>query len=154
MAASAGLTHSKVAVMLIDGALAHIAGNVYREMPIKPEPVGRLDRTMVGLKDSGQTALYRVGSDGVFLDLDGSVAMVWFVGGDFDRALGAFEEMAKKTYRVRQMSDEALEVPKQRRRMFEVDLGNKRLAVVAIDYAERGAQMQRFRAHISALARK
>ncbi|MEZ5959743.1 MAG: hypothetical protein R3C30_04860 [Hyphomonadaceae bacterium] len=151
---AAGLTHSQVAVMLIDGALAHIAGNARREMPFKGEPVDDLNRAMVGLKKSGQTMLYRVGTDGVFLDLDGPVAMVWFVGGDFDRALGAFEDMAKKNYRVRQMSDEALEAPKQRRRMFEVDLGNKRLAVVAIDYAERGAEQLRFRAHISALARK
>lgn len=152
--ATAGLTHSQVAVMLIDGALAHIAGNVQGEMPIKPEPVGEVDRAMVGLKKSGNTMLYRVGKDGVFLDLDGSVAMVWFVGGDFDRALAAFEDAAKKKYRVRQMSDEALEVPKHRRRSFEVDLGNKRVALVEIEYAERGASELRFRARINALARK
>ena len=43
---AAGLTHSQVAVMLIDGALAHIAGNVRGEVPIKPEPVVDLDRAL------------------------------------------------------------------------------------------------------------
>lgn len=152
--ASAGLTHSQIAVMLIDGALAHIAGNVQGQMPIKPERVMDLDRDMVGLQPGGQTWVYHVGQDGVFIDLNGPVAMVWYVGGDFERGLGAFDELAKKKYRAKQLSDEALETPKQRRRTYEVDFGSRRLAVVAVDYAERGAQQQRFRAHISALARR
>ena len=150
---AAGLTHSQVAVMLIDGALAHIAGNVQGKMPIKPEPVEDIDRASVGLKQGGQTLLYRVAQDGVFIDLNGQLATVWFGDADFDRALTATDAMLKK-YRAKQMSDEALEVPKHRRRVYEVDFGNGRLATAKIDYAERGAQPQRYRVIVAAFARK
>lgn len=150
---AAGLTHSQVAVMLIDGALAHIAGNVQGQMPIKPEPIADIDRARVGLKSGGQTVLYRVGKDGVFADLSGSLATIWFVDADFDHALAATDTLMKK-YRSKQVKDEALEVPKHRRRVYEVDLGNGRLSTVNIEYAERGAQPQRFRVIVAAFARK
>ncbi|MFN3463452.1 MAG: hypothetical protein ACK4X1_05180 [Terricaulis sp.] len=150
---AAGLTHSQVAVMLIDGALAHIAGNVQGKMPFSPVHVHELDRAGVGLKPGGQTLQYQIGEDGVFIDLNGSEVMVWFVGADFDRALSA-ADAALKRVRAKQVSDEALETPKQRRRIYQVDFSGGRLAIVSIEYAERGAQRQRFRAHISALARK
>lgn len=151
--AAAGLTHSQIAVMLIDGALAHIAGNVQGKMPFSPEHVHDIDRVNAGLKPGSQTLRYPIGNDGVFIDLNGPEVMVWFVGADFDRALAATDAALKKQ-RSKQISDEALEVPKHRRRTYQVDFGGGRLAVVSIDYAERGAQLQRFRAHISALARK
>jgi hypothetical protein len=150
---TAGLTHSQIAVMLIDGALAHIAGNAQGQMPFKPEPVADFDRARVGLKQGGQTLLYRVGNDGVFVDFQGQTATVWFVGGDFDRALASAEPIVKK-YRNKQLSDEALEVPKHRRRVYEVDFGSGRLATVNIEYAERGADPQRFRTIVAAFARK
>lgn len=150
---AAGLTHSQVAVMLIDGALAHIAGNVQGKMPMKPEPVVDIDRAAVGLRPGGQTLLYRVGEDGVFIDLNGPQAQVWFVDADFDRALPAVDASLKKL-RTKQVSDAALEVPKQRRRVYQVEFGGGRVALVDIEYAERGAQPQRFRAQITAVARK
>ena len=150
---AAGLTHSQVAVMLIDGALAHIAGNVQGKMPMKPEPVADIDRASVGLKPGGQTLLYRVEKDGVFIDLTGSHATVWFVDADFDRALAATDALMKK-YRAKQTKDEALEIPKQRRRVYDVDLGGGRLSTVNIEYAERGAQLQRLREIVAAIARK
>jgi len=151
---AAGLTHSQLAVMLIDGSLAHIAGNPQGKMPITPERVEDLDRAMVGLKPGGQTLLYRVGEpgDGVFIDLNASLATIWFVNADFDRALAGVDQMLKK-YRAKQMSDEASEVPKHRQRVYEADFGNRRLATVKIDYAERGAEPQRFRAIVAAFAR-
>lgn len=151
--AAAGLTHSQVAVMLIDGALAHIAGNVQGKMPLTPETVTHFDRASVGLKPGGQTLHYRIAEEGVYVDLTGSLAMVWFVGADFDRALAATDTLMKK-YRAKQVKDEALEIPKQRRRVYEVDLGNGRLATVNVEYAERGAQYERFRTIVAAFARK
>lgn len=150
---AAGLTHSQVAVMLIDGALAHIAGNVQGKMPLAPETVTHFDRASVGLKPGGQTLLYRIGEDGVYVDLTGSLATIWYVGGDFDRGLAATDTLMKK-YRAKQLKDEALEVPKQRRRVYEVDFGNGRLSSVNVEYAERGAQWERLRVIVAAFARK
>jgi hypothetical protein len=150
---TAGLTHSQVAVMLIDGALAHIAGNVQGKMPMKPEPVADIDRAAVGLKQGGQTLLYRVAKDGVFIDLNGAQATVWFVEADFDRALAALDASLKKL-RTKQVSDQALETPKQRRRVYQVEFSGGRVALVDVEYAERGARQQRFYVQVTAVARK
>lgn len=153
--AAAGYTHSQLAVMLIDGALAHIAGNVQGTMPITPIPATELERAQVGLPQGGQTYFYPLGpSGGVYIDLSGSVASVWYMDGDYDRALAAMESSIKQKYRVKQLGDEALPVPKQRRRNYEVDFGNSRLAHVIVEYAERGATPARFLVKISAQVRR
>lgn len=151
---AAGYTHSQLAVMLVDGALAHIAGNVQGKMPFSPEPVTALERAQVGLPQNGQTMLYRLGEGGVFIDLSGSVATVWFTEGDYDRALAAVDAAMKQKYRVKQLGDQAQPVPKQRRRNYEVDFGNSRLAHVVVDYAERGATPARFMVKIGAQVRR
>jgi hypothetical protein len=152
--AAAGHTHSQLAVMLVDGSLAHIAGNVQGKMPFAPEPLTELERAQAGLPQQGQTLLYRIGDGGVFIDLSGSAATVWFMDGDYDRALAALDASLKQKYRTKQLGDQALPVPKQRRRNYEVDFGNSRLAHVIVDYAERGATPARFLVKIGAQVRR
>jgi hypothetical protein len=152
--AAAGHTHSQLAVMLVDGSLAHIAGNVRGNMPFAPVQVTEMERAQVDLPQKGQTMLYRLGEGGVFIDLSGSVATVWFVDGDYDRALAALDATLKQKYRAKQLDDQALPVPKQRRRNYEVDFGNSRLAHVIVDYAERGATPARFLVKIGAQVRR
>jgi hypothetical protein len=152
--AAAGLTNSQVAAKLVEGCLAHIAGNVQGKMPISPAPVTELERASVGLKQTGQTMFYPLGDSGVFIDLDGAIVTIWYVGGDYDRGLQALEGVLKAGHKVKQLKDDAAGVPKQRIRSYEVELGGKRLAHVVADYAERGAQQERFRVRIVAQVRK
>ena len=153
--AASGFTHSELAAKLVEGCLAHIAGNVQGKMPIMPEPATELERADVGLPQVGQTLFYPLGPEsGVYVDLSGAVATVWFTSGDFDRALAAVEASMKQNHRVKQLQDEPSGEPKVRRREYEVECGSSRLAHVVIHYAERGARPERFRAHITALVRK
>ena len=156
MAASAGLTHSKVAVMLIDGALAHIAGKPLDKPAIAPVPVTELERASVGLKQGGQTMFYPLNSDtGVYFDLAGSVATVWYVNGDYDRGLAALDDALKASgFKVKQLKDDAAGAPKQRLRSYEVDLGGGRVAHVMANYTERGGQPERFLVSVGAQVRK
>ena len=62
--------------------------------------------------------------------------------------------MLKAGHKVKQLKDDAAGVPKQRTRSYEVELGGKRLAHVVADYAERGAQQERFRVRVVAQVRK
>jgi hypothetical protein len=153
--AEAGYTHSQLAVMLVDGALAHIAGNVQGKMPIAPLQATELERAQAGLPQRGQTMVYPLGDQtGVYIDLSGAVATVWFSDADYDRALGALDASLKQKYRAKQLSDAAMPAPKQRQRSYEVDFGNSRLAHVVVDYAERGATPARFRVQIGAQVRR
>ncbi|MGD9968538.1 MAG: hypothetical protein AB7T59_18620 [Hyphomonadaceae bacterium] len=153
--AAAGYTHSQLAVMLVDGALAYIAGNVQGKMPFAPIPATDVERAQVGLPQNGQTLFYGLGPEGgVFIDMSGSVATVWFMQGDYDRAIVALDAALKQKFRVKQLSDQAQPVPKQRTRDYEVDVGNSRLAHVVVEYAERGATPARFLVKIGAQVRR
>ena len=153
---TAGLTHSQVAVMLIDGALAHIAGNVQGKMPMAPVLTTELERATAGLPQGGQTLFYPLSREtGVYMDLSGSVATIWYMNGDYDRALPAIDAVLKSNSRgAKQLKDEAAASPKERTRSYEVDLGGGRLAHVIVEYAERGAPRERFLVRVGAQMRK
>lgn len=153
MTGVAQLTPSKLAVQLVEGSLAHIAGRTQAQPGILPSPVTDIERASVGLPAGGQTMMYPLGPTGVFIDLSGSVATVWFVGGDFDRGLEEFEAMLK-SQRAKRLKDEAAQEPRQRVRTYEVDLGGGRLAHVAVEHAERGAARERFLVRVSAQVRR
>ncbi|MBX3428120.1 MAG: hypothetical protein KF779_00905 [Hyphomonadaceae bacterium] len=150
-------TESEIAAKLVEGCLAHIAGDVSGEMPIVPVPISELQRADAGLAQGGKALLYPVSKDGgVFLDLNGSLATIWFVNGDFQRGLAALDRMLKATgRRVKQLKDEPRDAPKNRVRSYEVDCGGDgRLAHVVVEYAEAGARPERFFVRVSAQVRK
>lgn len=154
--AGAGFTHSQLAAKLVEGCVAHIAGNVQGKMPVTPVPITDLQRADAGLPQGGQTLLYPVNEHGgVFLDLQGSTATIWYMNGDFDRGLAALESVLKSSGRsMKQLKDESQGAPKQRTRSYEVELGGGRLAHVIAEYAERGAQPERFLVRVVAQVRK
>jgi len=154
MTGAAQLTNSKLAAQLVEGCLAHIGGNLQGKIPIEPIPATELERAGVGLQQGGQTLFYPLGDSGVFIDLNGAVATVWYTNGDYDRGLETLEATLKSTRKLKQLSDDSAGVPRHRTRSYEIELGGKRLAHVMVDYAERGAQPERFRVRIIAQVRK
>lgn len=146
-------SHSEFAAKVVEGCLAHIAGRSQGELPIIPIPASPIERSNVGLTGAGQTLMYPVGSSAVYMDLTGSTATVWFMGGDYDRGLERLETLFK-AHRGRQLKDEAQAEPKQRARYYEVDLGGGRMALVIAEYAERGAARERFLVRVVAQVRK
>ncbi len=154
--AAAGFTHSQIAAKLVvEGCLAHIAGNVQGKMPITPVPLTEIERADRGLAAGGQALMYPIEPGGVGVDLNGSTATVWFGEGDFDRGLEALEAAMKSApYRVKQLKDEAGTEAKTRRRSYEVDLGNARMALVTANYSERNASDQRFIVRVVGQVRK
>jgi hypothetical protein len=153
---AAAFTHSEIAAKLVGGALAHIAGNVQGKMPIAPILTTELERATVGLPQGGQTLFYPLSREsGVYMDLSGSVATVWYINGDQDRALPAIDAALKSNSQgVKQLKDESTASPKERMRSYEVELGGGRLAHVVVEYAERGAPRERFLVRVSAQLRK
>jgi len=153
---AAGLTHSQFAAQLVARSLLHIAGKPLDKPAIAPVPVTELERASVGLKQGGQTMYYPLNRDtGVYFDLAGAVATVWYVNGDYDRGLSALDDALKASgFKVKQLKDDPAGAPKQRLRSYEVDLGGGRLAHVMAHYAERGGQPERFLVSVGAQVRK
>lgn len=155
--APAGFTHSQLATkLLVEGCLAHIAGNVQGKMPIEPVILTELERADAGLPQRGHTLFYPLPPTGVFFDMAGTQATVWFTEADYDRALDTFEAALKRAYpKARQLKESAH--PRDagvRLRSYEVDLGASRLALIDVEFAQRGAAAKRFIARVFPQARK
>lgn len=139
--ASSAMSHSQLATKLIvEGCLAHVAGDVQGKMPVIPIPLTMLERADIGLKQGGQTLFYPLPPTGVFLDLNGATATVWFTSDASDQALGALETAMKRVYpSAKQLKDEPHPTDARlRTRTYQVELGNSRMALVQIEYPNKG----------------
>ena len=130
------ISHSQLTVALaIDGAIAMIAGKVQGKAPVESVPVLPEQRKRLGLDPKGTTLFFSAGGsgeDGVFFDMAGEHATVWYNGGDCNQAIGAFESALKQAYPATKYLGET-QNPKDatmRSRGYEIDLGQGRLAVI------------------------
>ena len=151
----AALSHSQLAATLVEGCLANAAGAARGAAPIQPAVLTELERADIGLKQGGHTLFYPLPPTGVFVDLAGAAATVWFNQADADRALDAVEQAMKRAFpRTRQLDDIAHPSDRGiRARGYEIDLGNGRMASVVIEYPERGAPPVRFSTRVLAQQR-
>lgn len=151
----AAITTTELAAkLLVEGCLAIVAGNVQGRMPIEPKTLSELERSELGLAQGGNTVFYPLPPTGVFFDMNGAVGQVFFAGNDAERALDPVERAMKAAYpKTKQLKDESDDSDKTRRkRSYEVDFGNSRLALVEIFYPQRSGRP--FTARVTAQARK
>jgi len=155
--AGAGMSHSQLAAKLVvEGALANIAGNVQGKMPIQPVVLTELERSDIKLAQGGTTLFFPLPPTGVFFDMHGPRASVWFTDNDFTRGLETLEAAMKQKFpKTKQLKDSASPTEKNvRQRSFEVDLGNKRLALVEVEHAAANADAKKFIVRVTAQTRK
>lgn len=151
----AAISNTELAVkLLVEACLGKIAGTVTGSMPIAPSPLSELERSELGLAQGGNTVFYPSPPTGVFLDMNGATATVFFSGADAERALDPVEKAMKAAYpNTKQLKDESDESDKTRRkRSYQIDFGNSRLALVEILYPQRSGRP--FTARVTAQARK
>jgi hypothetical protein len=125
-------------------------------MPIAPVPLTELERADIKLKQGGQTVFYPLPPAGVFLDMDGPIASVWFTGPESSGGLSVFEAALKRAHpRARQLKDNPHpRAAAMRVRSWEVDAGAGKLAYVEADYPAPGKPAELFLVRVTALARK
>lgn len=153
----ANLTHRELASRLvIDAALGGIAGTVSGQLPIEPTVLTDESARMLGMP-TGTTALYYpLGEKGVFFDIAASRIAVWYSGADADRAAAHLDAELKRAYpQAKQVKDE--QHPDEsglRVRLYDVKLGQGRMANVEVSYSKPGERMPKFGVQIVALAIK
>jgi hypothetical protein len=155
--AAGDLTHSQLtAKLVVEGCLAHIAGNVQGKIPITPAPLTELERADMGLPQGGSTLFYPLPPTGVFFDMHGARATVLFADADYDMGLDAVETAMKQAFpKLKQLKDEAHpQLRDVRLRTFQVEFGNGRLASVEIEYPNQRAQKRNFVVRVTAQARR
>lgn len=143
---SAGIAPSAlVATLVVDGALAMIAGKVKGTAPVEGRALQPGERDRLGLKPGGLAIFYPAGEEGVFFDMNGSEATIFYNGGDCEQGIATFEAALKVAHpNTRYLG----EVPNpnsamMRSRGYEVDLGQGRLATIDASFpAGPGGQRQ------------
>lgn len=153
----ANITHRELATRLvIDAALGGIAGTVKGQLPVSPTILTDESARALGMP-SGTTAIYYpLGDKGVFFDIAGSRIAVWYSGADADRAPALLDSELKRAYpQSKQVKDEVHpEESSQRLRLYDVKLGDGRMANVEVSYSKPGQQPPKFGVQIVALAIK
>jgi hypothetical protein len=144
------------AKLVVEGCLAHVTGTVQGALPVEGAALTELERADLGLAQGGKTIFYALGENGVFLDLAGTNASVFYSDQDFERALPALDVALKRAYPgAKQVKDTQHPRKKDFRfRSYEVDLGQGKLAVLEVDVAERAAREHTFMVRIVPMARK
>lgn len=153
----ARITQSELAARLVvEACLPAITETVRGELPIEPVLLTDSEAARFGLAEGGTTLLYPLGDSGVFFDMAVSRMMVWFSGGDADKALPTLEAMLKKKYPQATLGGEGPhpENSSLRVRNYDVKLGNGRVATLEISYPVKGAHPPRFAVQVIAMALK
>lgn len=154
----AAITHSELAVrIVVDGALAAATDTISGQLPIKPVILSDEQARDLGLPGGGLVLYYALGErTGVFFDSAGARMMVWFSGGDAERAPQLLDQELKRAYRdLKQVVD--ADNPKEssmRVRAYDVMLGNGRMATIEVSYTKPGVKPPRFSAQIVNMAIK
>jgi hypothetical protein len=152
-----GITHRELAARLVvEAALGGMDGTVSGQLPIQPVPLSDHVGRMLGMP-LGTTALhYPIGDSGVFFDIAASRIAVWYSGADADRAPAQLEAALKRAYpQTKQIKDEPHpEESSQRVRLYDVRLGQGRMANVEVNYSKPGERTPKFGVTVIALAIK
>lgn len=115
-----------------------IRGDVKGKAPVAAAPLTPEQRAKLKLDPQGITAFYPAQDEGVFFDVAGSALVVWFSGGDTDRATISLDGALKRAFPQTQQLDD---VPhprdsRMRARAYRVELGQGRLAAISTSFAD------------------
>ena len=149
--------HSEVvAQLVVEAAIAGIAGTVRGKFPIAPMVLNQQQCAELGLPPGSDTMFYPLDRSGVFYDVDEARSTIWYTGADAPRALMTVEHALKRAYPdARQAKDE--DDPREaemRVRTYDVKLPQGRLAVVQLSYPTANSRAPKFVAQVTAMVVK
>ena len=151
--------HSEVvAQLVVEAAIAGIAGTVRGKFPIAPVVLNEQQCAELGLPPGSNTLFYPVDkSTGVFYDIDEARSTIWYSGADATRALGVVENAVKRAYATaKQAKDE--DDPREadmRVRTYDIKLPQAKLAIVQLSYPAANARAApKFVAQVTAMVIK
>ena len=149
--------HSEVvAQLLVEAAIAGIAGTVPGKFPIAPVILNAQQCGELGLPPGSNTMFYPLDKSGVFYDVQESCSTIWYSGADAPKALSTVENAVKRAYpSAKQAKDE--DDPREadmRVRTYEMTLPQERLAIVQRSYPTPQARTPKFVAQVTGMVVK
>jgi hypothetical protein len=149
--------HSEVvAQLVVEAAIAGIAGTVRGKFPIAPVILNAQQCGELGLSPGSNTMFYPLDKSGVFYEVDEARSTIWYTGADAPKALSAVENAVKRAYpNAKQAKDE--NDPREtdmRVRTYDVKLPQGRLAIVQLSYPTPQSRAPKFVAQVTGMVVK
>ena len=145
-----------VAQLVVEAAIAGIAGTVRGKFPIAPVILNAQQCGELGLPPGSNTMFYPLDKAGVFYDVDEARSTIWYTGADATKALSAVEHAVTRAYpAAKQSKDE--DDPREadmRLRTYDVKLPQGRLAIVQLSYPTPHSRTPKFVAQVTGMVVK
>jgi hypothetical protein len=128
----AELTHAELTAKLVaEGCLNIVQGRPPAKMPVEALVLGKEDKEVAGANPDALVVFYPVGDTGVFMQMGGHQARVWYHNVDTD---GALETLEKAIYaahgNARFVTHSPHPTPGMGTRLYRLEVDPKRFAVI------------------------
>lgn len=141
----AELTHAELAAQLVaDGALAIAQGKLPAKMPVEALVLSDKERARIAAKAGELAVFYPVGETGVFLEMGGPIARVWYEGIDATGAIDTLDRALKKSKASKTSEGPHPELKGMKVRQYRVALDAKRFVDIKATYSVAKSVKQAF----------
>lgn len=145
-----------VAQLVVEAAIAGIAGTVRGKFPIAPVVLTAQQCSELGLPPGSNAMFFPLEKSGVFYDVDEARSTIWYTGADATKALQTVEHAVTRAYPAAKQSrdeDDPREA-EMRVRTYDVKLPQGRLAIVQLSYPALNARAPKFVAQVTGMVIK
>jgi len=149
--------HSEVvAQLVVEAAIAGIAGTVRGKFPIAPVILNAEQCGELGLPPGSNTMFYPLDKSGVFYDVDEARSTIWYTGADASKALSAVENAVLRAYPTAKQAKDDTDAREadMRVRTYDVKLPQGRLAIVQLSYPTPQSRAPKFVAQVTGMVIK
>jgi len=151
------LTHADLAVRLVvDGALRIAHGKTPAQMPVQAVPLNDEEKAKADANPDALVVFYPVGETGVFMQMHGNHARVWYTGADCDGVVAMLEKAINKAYPAATFKDEQphLSAHGTNVRLYHVPVDPKHFVSVEATYPIDRRVRQQFAVRVHALEKE
>jgi hypothetical protein len=145
-----------VAQLVVEAAIAGIAGTVRGKFPIAPVILNAQQCGELGLPPGSNTMFYPLDKSGVFYDVDEARSTIWYTGADAGKALPTVENAVLRAYPAAKQAKDDTD-PREadmRVRTYDVKLPQGRLAIVQLSYPTPQSRAPKFVAQVTGMVVK
>ena len=145
--ADPNLTHSQfVAKLVAEGLLSIVQGKLPAEMPIKAVPMTPEEKMKAGANPEALAVFYPLGGSGVFMQMRGAQARIWYVGENCDTAVEELEKAIKRAFPTAGFTNQRVhpDGPHTHVRLYHVPISERRFITVEATYSVDRTVLQKF----------